>query len=236
MHSLQNRLVKIELLIAALVVTAVAGCGTSQNQAPPMAPTIAPAAEAARPTAQVARSKSSAQKARSKSSVMRARMSPAVSTKLNTTMILSQIHQTNLMEIELAKMAQEKGSINGVRAYANQLVQDHTSIDQMVISMAQKSDRAAVRRSVHETAQERTLEEKLKSANGAEFDKLFLQQASSDHEVMIRKLQQDREDASDDELEALIDKSIPILEQDKELAQILMNKEQASGQDNRTHS
>jgi predicted outer membrane protein len=235
MHSLQNRLVKIELLIAALVVTAVAGCGTSENQAPPMA-TIAPAAEAARPTAQVARSKSSAQKARSKSSVMRARISPAVSTKLNTTMVLSQIHQTNLMEIELAEMAQEKGSINGVRAYANQLVQDHTSIDQMVISMAQKSDRAAVRRSVHETAQEKTLEEKLKSANGAEFDKLFLQQASSDHEVMIRKLQQDREDASDDELEALIDKSIPILEQDKELAQILMNKEQASGQANRTHS
>ena len=47
---------------------------------------------------------------------------------------------------------------------------------------------------------------------------------------LIRKLQQDREDASDDELEALIDKTIPILEQHRELAQILMNKEQASGQ------
>ncbi len=124
-------------------------------------------------------------------------------------MVLSQMHQTNLMEIELAKMAQGKGSINGVRAYANQLVQDHTSLDQMVISMAQKSgNRAAVGRSAHESAQEKTLEKtlekKLKSANGAKFDKLFLQQANSDHERLILKLQRDREDASDDELEALI--------------------------------
>ena len=231
MHTPQNRSGKIKFLIAALVVTAVAGCGTSQNQAPPTTATIAPAPEAAPPTAQEARSKSSAQKARSKSSsAMRARISPEVSTKLNTAMVLSQLHQTNLMEIELAKMAQEKGSIDGVRAYANQLVQDHTSLDQMVMSMAQKSgNRAAVDRSAHESAQEKTLEKRLKSANGARFDRLFLQQANSDHESLIRKLQQDREDASDDELEALIDKTIPILEQHKELAQILMNKEQASG-------
>jgi len=221
MQTPQNRLGKIKFLIAALVVTAVAGCGTSQNQAPPAAVTIAPAPEAAPPTAQ---------KARSKSSAMRARMSPEVSTKLNTAMVLSQLHQTNLMEIELAKMAQEKGSIDGVRAYANQLVQDHTSLDQMVMSMAQKSgNRAAVDRSAHESAQEKILEKKLKAVNGVKFDRLFLQQANSDHESLIRKLQQDREDASDDELEALIDKTIPILEQHKELAQILMNKEQASG-------
>ena len=231
MHTPQNRSGKIKFLIAALVVTAVAGCGTSQNQAPPTTATIAPAPKAAPPTAQEARSKSSAQKARSKSSsAMRARIAPEVSTKLNTAMVLSQLHQTNLMEIEFAKMAQEKGSMDGVRAYANQLVQDHTSLDQMVMSMAQKSgNRAAVDRSAHESAQEKTLEKRLKSANGARFDRLFLQQANSDHESLIRKLQQDREDASDDELEALIDKTIPILEQHKELAQILMNKEQASG-------
>jgi predicted outer membrane protein len=83
--------------------------------------------------------------------------------------------------------------------------------------------------STHESAQEKTLEKQMKSANGTKFAELFLQQANSDHESLIRKLQQDREDASDDELEALIDKTISMLEQHKELAQILMNKEQASG-------
>jgi len=50
MHALQNRLGKTEFLIAALVVMAVAGCGTSQSPAPPTAATIAPAPEAVPPT------------------------------------------------------------------------------------------------------------------------------------------------------------------------------------------
>jgi predicted outer membrane protein len=79
----------------------------------------------------------------------------------------------------------------------------------------------------HEAAQEKQLERKLKSASGPDFDRLFLQQTGSDHERLIRKLQQNREDASDDELEALIDKMIPIFEQHRELAQILIKREQA---------
>jgi hypothetical protein len=47
----------------------------------------------------------------------------------------------------------------------------------------------------HETAQEEQLERKLKSASGPEFDRLFLQQTSSDHERLIRKLQQEREES-----------------------------------------
>ncbi len=103
----------------------------------------------------------------------------------------------------------------------------------MVVAMAQKSgahlqDGAdAARDGRHEAAQEKQLESKLKSASGLDFDRLFLQQTSSDHERLIRKLQQDRQDASDDELEALIDKMMPILEQHQELAQILMKKEKA---------
>ena len=228
MHTLGNLLDARELLLTAVVVSALAGCGTSQNLAPPTTATVAPAPEAA--------AAPSAQQIRAKSSAMRAQMSPEVSTKLTTAMVLTQMHQTNLMEVELAKMAREKGSIKGVRAYADQLIQDHTNLDQTVVAMAQKSGNLkAVRRSAHETADEKTLERKLKSANGAKFDKLFLQQASADHERLIRKLQQDREDANDDDLEALIDKTIPILEQHKELAQILLSKEQASGQADRTH-
>jgi putative membrane protein len=228
MAILQYYLGAEQLLIAAVVVSLLAGCGTSQKQAPPTTATVAPAPEAA--------AAPSAKEIRAKSSAIRAQISPEVSTKLNTAMVLAQIHQTNLMEVELAKMAREKGSINGVRTYADQLIQDHTNLDQTVVAMAQKSGNLkAVRRSAHETTDEKTVERKLKSANGAKFDKIFLQQASSDHERLIRRLQRDREDASDEDLEALIDKTIPILEQHKELAQILMNKEQASRQAEQTH-
>jgi predicted outer membrane protein len=91
--------------------------------------------------------------------------------------------------------------------------------------MAQKSGAllqngaAAHREGRHETAQEKQLERKLKSVTGPDFDRLFLQQTSSDHERLIRQLEQDREDASDDEFEASADKMIPIFEQHQELAQ-----------------
>jgi len=151
----------------------------------------------------------------------------------NTAAVLSQIHQANLTEIALGKLAENKASAPEVRAYADQLVHDHTSVDGTVVAMAQKkgthlrdqtgSPRLG-RKSVQSAGQ---FEQKLTSASRSKFDQLFLKQASSDHQRLIQRLQQDREDADDDELETLIDKIVPILEQQRELAQILMKKEGA---------
>ena len=134
MNTLQNRFGTKELLLAAVIVLLLAGCGTSQQQPAPTTATVAPAPEAA--------AEPSAKEIRARSSAMRAQISPEISAKLNTAMVLSQIHQTNVMEVELAKMAEEKGSISEVRAYADQLIQDHTNVDQTVVAMAQKSGRS----------------------------------------------------------------------------------------------
>jgi len=223
MGILQPRAGKREVIIAAVIISALAGCGISSNQAPVATANVVAAPEAVR---------SSVPRARARHSQTHASSAPAAPNKANTGTVLSQIHQANLMEIALGKMAEEKASMSEVRAYADQLVQDHTNVDQTVVAMAQKGDAhlpdgaASNREGRHESAQAKQLERKLRFATGPDFDRLFLQQTSSDHESLIRKLQQDREDASDDDLEALIDKTIPILEQHRELAQILMKKEQ----------
>ena len=70
-------------------------------------------------------------------------------------------------------MAQEKASMSEVRAYADQLVQDHTNV---VVAMAQKGGAhlqdgaAANREGRHESAQAKQLEQKLRSATGPDFD------------------------------------------------------------------
>ena len=89
---------------------------------------------------------------------------------------------------------------------------------------AQTASSQQQRKGVQSTGQ---FAQKLTSASGSKFDQLFLQQAASDHQRLIQKLQQDRDDANDDDLEALIDKIVPILEQHRELAQILMKKVRA---------
>lgn len=221
MYILHNPKGTRRFLIAALVAGALTGCGTSRQQ--PAANTNANGAAAP------AAAQPNAQEAQAKPAATRATPSAEVSSKRTTAAILAQIHQANLKEIAIGKIAQEKASTSEVRAYADQLVQDHTNADQMVLAMAQKTgarlhDSAARR---HEGTHGKELDQKLSSASGAEFDRLFLRQSSSDHERLIRSLQQEREDAGDDDIEALIDKIMPILEQHRDLATILMKKEQA---------
>ena len=120
-------------------------------------------------------------------------------------------------------MAKEKASSDEVRSYADQLVKDHTNADQMVLATAQKT---GTRLRSASTARSKT-DQKLSSASRAQFDRMFLEQTSADHKKLMSELQQEREDASDDNIEALIDKIMPILQQHHDLAQILLKKEQA---------
>ena len=211
----KNRKASRNSLIAAVVAATLGACSTSRQQPPATNANtnVAAAPEAAQPTAQ---------EAKGKPAVTRAAPSPEASSKKNTTTILARIHEANLKEIAISKMAEGKASTSEVRAFADQLIQDHTNADQMVVAIAQKTGAH-----LRESARAKLADKKLTSAGGAAFDRLFLQQTSSDQERLVRSLQQEREDASDDDIEALIDKIVPILEQHQELAQILMKKEQA---------
>jgi len=200
-----------QFIVAAVVVALLGGCSTSRQQPAPDA-----SAAAAQPSAQPA-----AQQAKAKPA---ARVpSPEASSKKTSASILAQIHQADLKEIAIGKIAEEKASTDEVRAYAVQLVNDHTNADQMVLATAQKT--GAHLRGVA-TARSKT-DQKLSSASGAQFDRMFLEQTSADHKKLMSELQQGREDASDDDIEALIDKIMPILQQHHDLAQILLKKEQA---------
>jgi putative membrane protein len=211
-----SRLVLVAALSAAVAV--LVGCSTSRQQPAPNAGAAA-AQPSAPPSAQQAEAK------HAKAAVP----PPEVSSKRTNAAILEQIHLANLKEIEAGKIAAAKASSTEVRAYADQLIKDHTSADQMVTATAQKigarlRDSTAQRQKV---ANGTPVEKKLSSANGAQFDRVFLEQTSADHKKLMSELKQARDDASDDDIEALIDKIMPILQQHQDLAEILMKKEPA---------
>jgi putative membrane protein len=200
------------VLVVALFVVAPTGCSTSREQ-PPAENTASNAAPT--PAAQVA--------AEAKSKPAKHVRSAESSGKSGSALILSEIHLADLKEIAIGRMAQQKSATDEVREYAVQLVNDHTSADHQVIALAQKKN-------VHlrdKTYNPETEHSKLNALSGPSFDKSFLQQAAAEQDRLVRNLKQQREDANDDDVEALIDKILPILEQDKELTQVLIKKEQA---------
>ena len=202
------------VLVVTLVALALSSCSTSRQQ-PESASSVAntaasPAAQATTTTAKTKPAK-------------RAIRSAEASGKATSAAVLSEIHRADLKEIAIGQMAQGKSSTNEVREYANQLVKDRTSADQEVIAMAQKKNV----RLRDQTSRQGPEHAKLDTLNGPSFDKYFLRQTAADNDKLVRSLRKEREDASDDDIEALIDKILPILEQDQELAQVLMKKEQA---------
>jgi putative membrane protein len=214
MKMLQNVKGIGHIFIAALIAAAVTGCATSREQ-PSDANTTANAAAtpAARATITTAKAKPP----------KRAIQSAETSGNATGAAVLSEIHRADLKDIAIGQMAQGKASTDQVREYANQLVKDRTSADQQVIAMAQKKN---VRLRDH-TSRQGPEPAKLNTLSGPSFDKYFLRQTAADNDKLVRSLRKEREDASDDDIEALIDKILPILEQDQELAQVLMKKEQA---------
>ena len=205
------------LLIPVLVLATLVGCSASRQQPSSENSNAAAVTPAAQPTI--------AEGAKPKHVAKHATESTEVSSNSGSAAILNQIHQADQKEIALANMAAAKASSAEVQNYAKQLVDDHTSADHEVLAMAQTMnlhlrDTAASKQGRHGSA-------KLNSATGPQFDREFLQETSADHDKLIRELKQEREDASNDDIEALIDKILPILEQHQQLAQILLKKEQA---------
>ena len=220
MKILQNLRWTEHFLINVVVAAALSGCAISRQQ-PSAANTSRKVTAATPATARAARTKPVATRG----------APPAEAETSSSAVILSQIHQADLKEIAIGKIADQKASTSEVRHYADQLVEDHQTVDQTVLATAQRAnvhfhDTAAPRAGPDDSAHVNVAEEKLRSANNAIFDRLFLQQTSADDHELIRALKEEREDASDDAIEALIDKILPILEQHEELAQILLKKEQ----------
>jgi hypothetical protein len=110
METLRTNAGKRKVIIAAVVIYALAGCGTSSNQAPVANPNVTAAPEPAQ---------RSAPQAPARSSQAYASSAPVAPNEGNTRRVLSQIHQANLMEIALGKMAEEKASMSEIRAYAS---------------------------------------------------------------------------------------------------------------------
>jgi putative membrane protein len=216
MNPLQNFKSAGGLLIPVVVLATMVGCSTSRQQPSPENSNAAAVTPAAQPTI--------AEAAKPRHVAKHGTESVEVSSNSGSAAILNQIHQADQKEIALANMAAGKASSAEVQNYAKQLVDDHTSADHEVLAMAQTMNLHLRDTSSKEGRHGNV---KLNSATGPQFDREFLQQTSADHDKLIRELKQEREDTSNDDIEALIDKILPILEQHQQLAQILLKKEQA---------
>jgi predicted outer membrane protein len=131
--------------------------------------------------------------------------------------ILMTMAQANMAEIEAGKLAQSKSQNDQVKAFAQQMIDDHTKALSDVQALAQQK---GVTLPTEPDAKHKAMAAKLEKMSGDAFDKAYMAQAGvSDHKTVHAMLLKDEKRAKDADLKALAAKMTPVVEQHLKSAQ-----------------
>jgi putative membrane protein len=128
--------------------------------------------------------------------------------------VLAQLHAANVLEIKAGKLAVKQAAARDVRRYGESLVKDHTKADRELTTLAKRNGvkLAAV--------PDVTLAD-LKARRGTDFDRAFLALMIHDHQQTMDTVRSAQNQAQNADVRALLDKTLPALEQHEQHAQQL---------------
>lgn len=121
---------------------------------------------------------------------------------------LVDVAEIDKTEIEIGKLAQQKGVNQHVKDYGKMLVDDHTKSLDEVTALA-KAKNVTLPATITEEGQEEY--DKLNEKSGIDFDKKFADRMVDGHQKAVDKLTKISEKASDKELELWASKKVSLL-------------------------
>lgn len=133
----------------------------------------------------------------------------------------------NTIDIEAGKLAQSKSKNSEVKAFAKQMVTDHSAVNKQATDLAKKLGVTpkdnATSKSLQESA--KATMEKLKGLKGAEFDKAYVDNEVAYHQAVAAAIDNTLiPSAKNEELKALIVKVRPAFGAHLEHAQQIQSK------------
>ncbi len=113
-----------------------------------------------------------------------------------------------LAEVQLGKIAQDKGSSPKVKEFAKMMVADHTKANDELKKLAE-SKNITLPTAAGEEMQKATAD--ISAKNGNDFDKAYIAQMVKDHEKTVKLFEDGQKNVKDAEMKAFIDKTLPVL-------------------------
>jgi predicted outer membrane protein len=139
---------------------------------------------------------------------------------------LMDMAMADMAEVATGKLAQSKGQSAEVKAFGQQMIDDHGAALTKVQALAQAR---GVTLPTELDSKHKSMSAKLEKLSGAEFDKAYMAQAGvKDHTDTHKKLVADAKKIKDPEVKALADQHMPVVEQHLKAAQ-QMNSGKSSG-------
>lgn len=128
-------------------------------------------------------------------------------------------------EVELGQLAQQKGTSQGVRAFGQRMVTDHTKLNNELKQIAgQKGALLPTRTSHHENSAVAHLQ----NVVGADFDKAYAKGMVKDHQKDLKEFQNAAKTVTDPELRAFAEKAVATLQEHLSMAENLAANTEAT--------
>jgi putative membrane protein len=142
------------------------------------------------------------------------------SSDVNSRKFITEAIQSDLSEITLGRMAEKNAGSDGVRSFAQTLVQDHTEAMRQTKQIAQE-----IGAKPPETPSKKAKKEarELTDVSGASFDKEFLRYMIKDHKQEIKKFETEANGRSGPASD-LAKQQLPTLRKHLQIAQSLRGK------------
>lgn len=123
---------------------------------------------------------------------------------------LKDMAQANINEIAAAKIALNKAQSSDVKAFAQQMVDDHGDALTKVQTVAQQK---GVALPTEPDAKHKAMAAELEKQSGDAFDKMYMENAGTkDHKMVLSTLQSDSSKIKDPDVKALADAHTPVVE------------------------
>lgn len=114
----------------------------------------------------------------------------------------------NEAEVELGRLAQEKGASDAVKQFGQRMVEDHGAANKELMQLAENK---GVKLEDKATKHDR-LRDRLAKLQGQEFDREYVKAMVKDHKQDVAEFRRMHSGAVDPNLKAWVDKTLPTLE------------------------
>ncbi len=117
--------------------------------------------------------------------------------------------QGGMAEVQMGKLAADKASNADVKAFGQQMVDDHTKAnDDLKAVVAKKGMTLPSDVDAHDHA----TYSKLQKLSGEAFDRAYVKDMVSDHEKDVKEFQKEANDGKDDDIKAFASRTLPVLQ------------------------
>ncbi|KAA0989232.1 DUF4142 domain-containing protein [Dyadobacter aurulentus] len=113
-----------------------------------------------------------------------------------------------MAEVALSKIAEEKATDPKVKAFAKQMVTDHSKANEELKTLA-SSKNITLPSAPNEEKQKAAAD--LGGKSGSDFDKAYIAQMKKDHDNTVKLFEDAQKEVKDAELKAFIDKTLPVI-------------------------